>query len=484
MKHGLGSLTLVTAAVVLVAVGALPAQTQQRSQPVTLDRSKRPTPGPAREFRLPRAERGTLSNGLAVYLIESHELPIVSVRAISKVGPLLDPVGAEGLSVLMSGMLGEGTTTMTADQLAEAFADLGSPVTPSGFTTIAPNLERSLELLADMLVEPSFPQEALDRQKQNTITGLQRAKESPQTIAIRIFNAVVYGAGHPYARTATEQTVANITREDLRRFHAEYVRPQNLTLLIAGDVTASEVAPMVERAFAKLERGGTTATYELPPPVAHGPTRIYLYDRPGSPQSVVRIGHMGPSRDSEQHFGLETLNAVFGGLSGSRLNQNLRQARSFTYGAFSRFQWRRGRELSTFISQADIAAPKTDSALVEWMRELRGIQGERPITAAELNFAITNRVASLPARLEAVTDVATMLGDLLANDVPLDYFERYIRTVAALTEADVTELARRYIAPERSAIVIVGDRTLIETGVRAANIAPVVIVDENGSGIP
>jgi zinc protease len=485
MRHAFRARAVVVIACAGAFAGvAAPASAQQRTRPESLDRSKRPSASPARDFKLPKAEQRTLANGLEVYVIEHRELPVVAVRASLDIGPVLDPPGKEGLSALVSAMLSEGTTSMTADQVAEAFADLGNSVTPSGFAAVTRNVERSLELLADMLANPSFPQEALDRQKQNTSAALERANESPQTVAGRIFNSVVHGADHPYARTATARTVASITRDDVVRFHARYVRARNTKLLVVGDVTADGVVPMIERAFATLQPGGTAASYEVSPPRVHGPTRIYLYDRPGSPQSVVRVGHIGPRRDSQDHFALEILNTVFGGLSGSRLNRNLRQTNSFTYGAFSRFQWRRGPEPSTFISQADISASKTDSALVEWMRELRAIRGDRPITRAELDFAKTNRVAGLPARLEAASDLAAMLGNLLANSVPLDYYERYIAAVAKLTEADLAPLARRHIDPDNSAIVIVGDRKLIEPGLRVANIAPIVLVDENGNVVP
>jgi zinc protease len=383
----------------------------------------------------------------------------------------------------MTGMLREGTTTMSADQLAEAFADLGNSVSPTGFTTITRNLDRSLELMGDMLMHPAFPQPAIDRQKANTIANIQRAKEQPLFVAQRLFSTILYGAGHPYQRAATEQSLGGLTRDDLVKFHADYARPQNVRLVVVGDVTPAFVMPKIERAFGAWEKGGTTVTYEIPPPRPAAKTTIYLYDRPNSPQSVVTVGQIGPTRSSADFYALDVMNTVFGQLSGSRLNQNLRETHAYTYGANSFWTWRRAPEVSTFIGSSSIVAPKTDSAVVEWMKELRGIRGEQPVTDKELDFARTNRVAGLPATLESNDQVANAVSNILQNNLPPDYYQQYIRRVSTITGADIAAAAAKYIDPDNTTIVIVGDRKLIEPGLRAANVAPLVIVDENGKAI-
>jgi zinc protease len=289
-----------------------------------LDRSRRPVAGPAAPFTFPRSETRSLPNGLQVTVIENHELPVVAVRAVIEGGALVDPAGKEGLYALMSAMLREGTTTLTADQLAEAFADLGNSVNPTSFTTITRNLDRSLELMGDMLMHPVFPQAAIDRQKANTVTNIQRLKEQPGFVAQRLFNTILYGEGHPYQRAATEETVGGLTREDLTSFHDDIVRPQNVRLVVVGDVTPAYLMPRIERAFGKWEKGGTTVSYQVPMPKPAGKTTIYLYDRPNSPQSVVTMGQLGPSRSSDDFYALDVMNTVFGQLSGSGLNQYLR----------------------------------------------------------------------------------------------------------------------------------------------------------------
>jgi len=467
-----------TGAALALVVLASPVIAQQK-----LDRSKRPTAAPAPTFTFPKFASRTLPNGLTVAIVENHELPVVAVRAVIEGGGLVDPRGKEGVYSLVSAMLREGTTSMTADELAEAFSDQGNGVNPTGFTTVVRNLDRSLELMAEMMMHPSFPEAALNRLKANNIANVQRSKDVPQIVAQRLFSTLLYGADHPYARSATEQSLASITRDDLVRFHDEYIRPQNVKLVIVGDITPATVIPRVERAFGKWPKGGTTVSYQIPSPNPPGKTTIYLFDRPNSPQSVVTMGQIGPSRTIDDFYALEVMSTVFGALSGSRLNQNLREKHAYTYGANAFWQWRRSPEASTFTGSSSIVAPKTDSALVEWFRELRGIRGDRPITSTELDFARTNRVAGLPAQLESNDAVANAIANNLQNNLAPDYLDRYVKRIGDITADEVTRAATKFVDPDNTVIVIVGDRKVIEPGLKAANIGPIVIVDEKGQPV-
>lgn len=448
----------------------------------TLDRSQRPVAPPAAPFRLPAVEMRTLRNGIPVAVIQNHTLPIVAVRAVIDAGPLLEPADRAGLANLVNGMLVEGTTTRSADQLAQAFADLGTQVTPQGFTTIDQNLDRALELMADMLMHPAFPEAALARNKANTLANLRRLREQPGFLADRVFNSVLFGPDHPYARVATEQTVGAVTRADLVAFHSDWFRPQNVKLVVVGDISPADAAARLERAFGAWPAGGKTARYDVPAARPSGPTTIYLLDRPNSPQSTVRVGQVGPPRDTPDYYALETMNTVFGGLSGARLNSNLREAHAYTYGAGSGLQWRRPPQVSTIRGQSDIVAAKTDSAIVEWLREIRGIRGERAITDTELAFARNNRTAGLPLRFETVTQVAFAIADLLQNGIPTNFYDTYAQRIGQLGAADLSGVATKYFDPQRSVIVVVGDRKVVEPGLRALGM-PLVIVDENGNPV-
>jgi zinc protease len=462
------------AAAALLAVSAAPAAAQ------TLDRSQRPAAPPAAPFRLPAVEMRTLSNGIPVAVIQNHQLPIVAVRTVTDVSSLLEPADKAGLVALVNTMLAEGTTTRTADQLAQAFAELGTNVTAQGFTTVTANVPRALELMGDMLMHPAFPDPALARNQANTLAQLRRLREQPSFLADHLLNSVLYGPGHPYARVPTEQTVGGITRADLVAFHADYFRPQNVKFVVVGDVTPDAAARQLERVFGGWPAGGKTASWEVPAPRPAGPTTIYLLDRPNSPQSTVMVGQVGPPRDTPDYFALETMNTVFGGLSGARLNENLREHHAFTYGASSGFQWRRPPQVSTIRGQSDIVAAKTDSAIAEWLGEIRGIRGDRPITAAELAFAKTNRTAGLPLRFETVTQMAQEVANLLQSGIPVDFYDSYAQRIGALGSPDLAAVAAKYLDPQKSVIVVVGDRRVVEPGLRALNL-PVVVVDENGN---
>jgi zinc protease len=471
-RHGANRLRLAGAAL-LLATSVLEAQ--------ELDRSKRPPVPPAAPYKFPKVETRTLGNGIPVAIVEIHDLPVVAVRVVVEGGSRLDPVGKEGVYQLLNTMLREGTTTMTADQLAEAFADLGNSVSPTGFTTVSRNVPRSLELMADMLMRPALPQAAFDRQKVNMVTSLQRAKDQPSLLANRIMSRVLYGAGHLYERSPSELSVAAISRDDLVSFHRRYVRPENVKFVVAGDVSAGSIMAQLERTFGAWKAGGAKVAFDVPMPKSVATTTIYLYDRPSSPQSTVIVAQIGPSRATPDFYALETMSTVLGALSGSRLNQNLREQHAFTYGATSTIQWRRAPEPSTFSGSSDIVTPKTDSALALWMQVLRDIRESRPPTEQEMEFARTNRVASLPAQLEAIDALATRVATMVDTKLPFDFYEQYINRISKLSAADVAAVAKKYVDPEHLAIVIVGDRKQIEPGLRAANLAPIVIVDENGN---
>ncbi|HET6232168.1 MAG TPA: pitrilysin family protein [Longimicrobiaceae bacterium] len=467
----------------LAAALALGAAATSAVAQTPLDRSHRPVAPPAAPFRLPTVEMRTLSNGISVAVIQNHQIPVVSVRTVIDAGGLNDPDGKAGLSALVAAMLNEGTTTRNADQLAEAFADLGNPVTPQGFTTITRNLDRSIELLGDMLMHPAFPQVALDRSKANTVANLRRLREQPGFLADHVFNSVVFGASHPFARTPSEQSVGGITREDLVAFHSDWYRPQNVKLVVVGDVTPDVAAQKLERVLGAWPAGGRKASFDVPAPRAAAPTTIYLLDRPNSPQSTVVVGTVGPGRDTPDFYALDAMNTVYGGLSGSRLNSNLREKHAFTYGANSQLVWRRPPQPGTLRSSSDIVAAKTDSALVEWMSELRGIRGARPIAPAELSFAKDNRTAGLPLRFETVSQMAQAVSDLIQNGVPTDFYNTYSERIRSLSGDDLTAAATKYWDPDHAAIVVVGDRKVVEPGLRALHLAPVVVVDENGNPV-
>ncbi len=448
-----------------------------------IDRSKRPTSGAPVTLRFPKVERRTLSNGIAVALLENHELPIASVQVIVEARGILDPSDKDGLAIVLGQMLSEGTTSMTADQLAEAFADLGNNVSPTFFTTVTANVDRSLALMADMLMHPAFPAKSLDRIRANEMASIKRLRDQPGYVATRVFNNAVYGTGHPYERVRTDESLTALTRDDLVGFHSTYYRPQNVTIVLAGDLKPKDALAKLETAFGGWPKGGKKTVYDIPAPKAAAATTIYLFDRPNSPQSVIYVGQVGPRRDSPDYYATELLNAGLGGIFNSRLNLNLREKHAYTYGANSGFTYRRAPEVGAFSASAQVVTPKTDSALIELVNELKEIRDARPITAAELELARASQTLSLPLRFEALNSMAGAVAGILRDNLPADYYDQFSAHMAKVSVADATDAARKYLDPAHMAIVVVGDRKLIEAALRATKIAPVVIVDEHAKPI-
>jgi zinc protease len=445
-----------------------------------LDRTKRPAAGPAKPFVFPRMETQELANGLRVVVIENHSLPLVAVRAVVAADSLDDPIGKEGLSNLTAAMLAEGTATRSAERIGSEIAMLGNGVTASRFTTIPQNLAPSLEIMADMLTHPTFPDSALARLKTALAAAKQRELQSPSTIPNRVFLARLFGPAHPIARSvlATQASIGAITRDDVAAFYSTYYRPNRTTLVVVGDVRAADVIALASRAFASWQRGRVPdlSTREH----AHTPTTIYLVDRPGAQQSYVFVGIPGPPRRSADFAALETMAPILGSTAGSRLLDNLRERHAFVYaGTPLSVAWRRDPFPSTIGGSAAVAAAKTDSALIQWIDELRGITRRAP-TSDEMTLARGSLVDGLPAQIETNDLIANRVMSMLQTGAPLDFYNSYARQIEAVRSETVRAVAAKYLDLAHLVIVVGGDRTVVEPLLRAADIAPIVVVDDAG----
>jgi zinc protease len=453
------------------------------SQAQGLDRTKKPASGAPVTLRIPAMQMRALKNGIKVGVLEQHEIPLVAVRVVVDAAPVLDPAGKSGVSALTASMLGEGTTSRTADQLAEAFADLGNTVSPNGFTTVTANVDSSLALLADMLLHPAFPAASLERLRQNNLANIKRLRDNPQYMARRVEANVLWGAGHPYERTITEQSLGAITRDDLVAFHGKYYRPQNVKFVVSGDITPAAAVAKLEKAFGKWPAGGFKSRYVIPPAKTAAAGTVYLFDRPNSPQSILLVGAVGPARTSPDYYAIDLMNTTLGGAFSSRLNLNLREKHGFTYGANTGFQYRLPPQPGEFIASSAVTAGKTDSALVEMMHELRDIRATRALTPDELAFAKSSETKSLPLGFETIDQIANAGVNILRDGLPLDYYNTISGKLRAVTLAQANAAAKTYVDPSKLVIVVVGDRKEIEAGLRAAKLGPVVVVDENGAAV-
>lgn len=475
-----------------VATAPLAAQSRSRSgKKSTLDRTKTPAIPATSAVQVPTWTTSTLANGAQLVVSQKRDLPLVSV-SVSLVGgryQFEDPAKL-GVATLTAQMMSEGTTTRSGDQLADAQQMLGTQITTSvgneigsiGFTALSSKIEPALELLADVLVNPTFPADALERRRAQTLVRLTQDRDQPNTIATNVFQKVLYGDEHPYGRVVTEQTVKNITRDDLTAFHREYFRPGRAIVTVAGDVDPASVRAMVEKAFANWPAGGSRPAFNYPAPPPLRARTIYLVDKPKAAQSVFTLGVPGPSRDTPDYFAIQVMNTILGQLFQSRLNALIREQKGYSYGVGSSFAY--GRGPGAFRAGGDIVTAKSDSALIDFMNELRGVQGSKPFTEDEINQAKESLVQGLVRRFESVGASVTAISSLYVGDLPEAFFSDYARKVSAVTADDLVRVARKYVDVDHLDIVIVGDRATIEEPLRKTGIAPVVLLDIEGKPVP
>lgn len=451
----------------------------------TFDRTTPPALPPAKPLTLPEVVTRTLSNGLTLIVVEHHELPLADFVLLVRTGGEADPRDHVGLANMTAALLDEGTTTRSALEIADQEAYLGVALnTSSGWDastislhTPTAQMDSALALMADVALRPSFAAAELERLRKQRLTELLQLKDRGPAIADRAYATVLYGDEHPYGRPliGSERTIRRITRGDVRRHYDTYFRPNNAALLVVGDVTADDVQRRAEAIFGGWPRQAVPETRYVTPRAA-APTTIHLIDKPGAAQSSVRIGSVGVARSTEDYFPILVMNTILGGSFTSRLNQNLRETRGYTYGAGSSFSMR--RTSGPFTARAEIVAAKTDSALLEFMKELRAIRDTVPST--ELSKAKRYLQLQLPGEFETTSDIAAQLVPLVLYDLPLDFYNAYVQRIDAVTQSDVQRVAEQYVNPARLDIVIVGDRKLIEAGLQGTKVGSLTVRDLEG----
>jgi zinc protease len=457
----------------------------------TLDRTKIPAAAKPADLRIPAWTKAALTDGAQLVVSEKHDLPLVSFT-INFVGGAAqyDAEGKTGLGSIVAQMLTEGTTRRTGDQISNDLQLLGTGIGAGvsaesgriGFTSTTDKFEKSLAILADVLENPSFPQEALDRLKGRLNVQLLQNRDRTGGIAGVVFPKVLYTTSHPYGVSLTPETLASITRDDVVSFYKSYFQPGRAIITVVGDITPAAARQAIDRELGGWQTGGSIPSFAYPAVAAAKGTTIYLVDKPGAAQSTFAIGAPGPERDTPDYYAIRVMNEMLGVLFQSRLNHNIREVKGYSYGVFSNFAF--GKGPGAFRAGGDIVTAKSDSALIEFMKELRDIRGPRPPTDDELKQAKASLVQSLPENFSSVGGINASIAQLYVQGLPQDYYQQFARAVNAVTADDVVRVARRYIDPEHLAIVIVGDRSTIEAPLAATNIAPVVHLDVNGNPIP
>ncbi|HYJ84923.1 MAG TPA: pitrilysin family protein [Pyrinomonadaceae bacterium] len=452
---------------------------------------KLPTPKADPRLTLPQIQRHRLSNGLEVVVVEHHELPVVTMNLVVKSGSAADPQNRAGLASLTADLLDEGTKKRSALEISNALTDIGARLgtaadwdsNSANITTLSRHVDRALDIYADVLTNPAFLDDELKRMRARRLNVVKQQRDNAGAIASVVYASILYGRNHPYGHPAIgdEDSLKDIKAADVRGFYETFYRPNNASLIVVGDVKSETILPKLERAFAGWQRADVP-TMEIPN--AHGRERagLYIVDRPGSAQSVINIGQVGVARSTPDYFPLLVLNTMLGGQFVSRVNLNLREDKGYTYGARTAFDYRRGA--GPFVASAGVFTNVTKQSIAEFMKELRGVRGEIPITEKELEFSKQAIIRGYPRGFETPGQIANRLSDVVLYGLPDDYFNNYIQKVRGVTLADVQRVANRYLDPSKMAILVVGDRKVIEPGLRSLEAVGTTITFVDMEGKP
>ena len=447
------------------------------------DRSHPPQIGAAPALHLPAIQKLKLSNGLPVWIVEMHKVPVAQVNLVVFSGTADDPAGRFGAASLASAMLANGAGGRSALEIADAVDFLGADLNASSAidsTTVRlhvpiARLADALPIMADVALRPTFQKDELDRLRQQRLTALIESRDDPNAIASAAFPRVLYGPRHRYGTPSggTAETIKTFTSDDLREFYTTTFRPDRATLLAIGDVTPASVMPLFEKNFGAWKAPAAAAVKPSIPGVDEPAARsVYLVDKPGAPQSQIRIGWIGVPRSTPDYFPLVVANTVLGGSFSSRLNMNLREKHGYSYGASSQFDMR--MSAGPFVSASGVQTDKTGEALKEFFNELTAIR--EPVPADELTRAKNYVALRYPGGFETTGDISRRLEDALVYHLPDDYFSTYVQKIQAVTAADVQRVAQKYLVPDRFAVVVVGDLKTIEAPVRALNLGSIKVL--------
>lgn len=457
-----------------------------------VDRSRMPEPATAPEARFPEIQKATLSNGLKIILAERHTIPYVRLGLMVDAGYAADQLALPGTAYFAMQMLDEGTARRTSLQVSEELAQLGAELGASSaldfsyvsLGVLKENLDRALDIYADVILNPAFPEADFQRLKKIQIARIQQEKFAPTTLAIRVLPKLIFGEGHAYGNPLTgtgyEQTVQKITREDLKKFHQTWFKPNHSTLVITGDITLAEIKPRLEKIFQNW-RPGDIPRKNLAAVRPRSKPAVYLIDKPGAPQSMVMAGLPAPSPADPDDLAIDLMNFILGGDFVSRINMNIRENKHWSYGAFSVILPARAQR--AFIAVAPVQLDKTKETIQELTAEMEGLLGKKPVTGEEFRNALSSRINQLPGQWETMAAVENSLVEMANFRLPDDYFQKYAGRISQLKIEDINRAARKVLQPASLVWVVVGDRNKVEKPLRELGLGEIVYLDGDGNPV-
>jgi zinc protease len=420
-----------------------------------------PQPLAARDVKFPPYEIRTLANGMRVVVVMHHEQPVVTLRVLLQAGSIGDSPQKSGVAALAAALLDQGTTTRSAEQIADTIDSIGGGLATgagrdlsfANVIVMKDSLALGFDLLSDVVRNPAFQQEEIDRQRQQAVSGLQVSLEDPDYVASVVFDRLVYGF-HPYGLpgSGTPESLQSITAADLHAFHDRFYTPNTAILAVVGDVTAGEAFAGAERVFGNWARRDVPPVLPAEPPL---PTRrVIIVNKPDAVQTEIRVGHLGIARQHTDYLAVDLAAKILGGEGSNRLHRVLRSERGLTYGAEARMQsLKQGGDL---MAETDTRTETTADVLRLIVDEFQKLQRER-VSERELADAQAYLAGSFPLTIETPDAIAAQVLNVLFYGLPLRDVENYRERVNAITADDIQRVARAYLKPDRLSVVLVGN---------------------------
>ncbi|HZH34386.1 MAG TPA: pitrilysin family protein, partial [Pyrinomonadaceae bacterium] len=457
---------------------------------VAVDRTKEPALGGDKPFRAPDVKSAKLENGMEVFVVERPELPKVAVSLATRAGSIADPAAKAGLASITGRLMRRGTKTRDAIQIDETLGNLGTSLGGGAakenavlsMEVLKRNLTPALAVMSDVTLSPSFPASEFDREKKLTLDNLAQAANNPNAVANRVAFMLAFGADHPYGRPSggLPATIQAITREDLMQFHQTYWKPGSSALVFVGDITLTEATALARQNFGSWGAGAAPAV-NVPASKPMGTGKVYLIDKQGAAQTVVAHVLPAPKRKTDDYYALKLADAVYGGGFGTRLNLNLREDKGYSYGVFSNPALY--ANAGAWIASGGVQTDKTKESVTEFVRELKFLAGEKPITDVELSAARLGKIRGYAQQFESYGRIAGQVVELWVAGLPMTDLQRESAELERLQLSAVNAAAAKYAAPAGTSLLLVGDLEQIETKIRELNLGEIVILDVEGKPV-
>ncbi len=458
-----------------------------------VDRSKGlPEMSPSEGVKFTDFERTTLSNGLRVIVAQRKALPVVRMQMMLDAGFAADQFSKPGAASLTMDMLDEGTKKLSSLEISEIQSNLGSRLNVSAgldvstisLNTLKENLKPSLDLFADVILNPSFPEDDFKLLKQQQLAAIEQEKNSPFGVATRLLPKLIYGENHaysaPFSGSGDEESVTSMTTKDLKQYYNTWFKPNNATLIVTGDTSIDEIKPLLEKAFKSWKKGDVPfkkidLVQKPSEPI------IYLIDRPDSQQSAIMNAQIMPRYGFDQEMSLQAVNGVLGGGFTARMNMNLREDKHWSYGARTQIQDTQGQR--PLMTMAPVQTDKTAESMQEIYKEISGIIGEKPATQEELSRVMDKRVLTLPGRWETSAAVERDLATIVRFGLDDDYWDTYANKVKAVDLEQVNKTAKEQMNPDQMIWVVVGDMKKVGDKIEALKLGKIVYLDKDGNEV-